>query len=84
MNRWGAAAASVVVMAGLGSFNVWSVFRRPLSELYGANVNTALFPEQGHSLLPIDAPTGYLSHSAAMDAMNQCELWGVGAQLITI
>ena len=46
MNRWGAAAASVVVMAGLGSFNAWSVFRRPLSELYGANVtdvNTAFF-----------------------------------------
>src|SRR3712207_4365254 len=33
-------------MAGLGSFNAWSVFRRPLSELYGANVtdvNTAFF-----------------------------------------
>ena len=46
MNRWGVAAASVVVMAGLGSFNAWSVFRRPLSELYGANVtdvNTAFF-----------------------------------------
>jgi OFA family oxalate/formate antiporter-like MFS transporter len=40
------AAASVVMMAGLGSFNAWSVFRRPLSELYGANVtdvNTAFF-----------------------------------------
>jgi MFS transporter, OFA family, oxalate/formate antiporter len=36
----------VVMMAGLGSFNAWSVFRRPLSELYGANVtdvNTAFF-----------------------------------------
>ena len=33
-------------MAGLGSFNAWSVFRRPLSDLYGANVtevNTAFF-----------------------------------------
>ena len=40
------AAASVFMMAGLGSFNAWSVFRRPLSELYGANVtdvNTAFF-----------------------------------------
>ena len=40
------AAASIVMMAGLGSFNAWSVFRRPLSELYGANVtdvNTAFF-----------------------------------------
>jgi OFA family oxalate/formate antiporter-like MFS transporter len=40
------AAASVVMMAGLGSFNAWSVFRRPLSELYAANVtevNTAFF-----------------------------------------
>jgi OFA family oxalate/formate antiporter-like MFS transporter len=34
------------MMAGLGSFNAWSVFRRPLSELYGANVtdvNMAFF-----------------------------------------
>jgi OFA family oxalate/formate antiporter-like MFS transporter len=34
------------MMAGLGSFNAWSVFRRPLSELYEANVtdvNTAFF-----------------------------------------
>jgi OFA family oxalate/formate antiporter-like MFS transporter len=34
------------MMAGLGSFNAWSIFRRPLSELYGANVtdvNTAFF-----------------------------------------
>jgi len=34
------------MMVGLGSFNAWSVFRRPLSELYGANVtdvNTAFF-----------------------------------------
>jgi OFA family oxalate/formate antiporter-like MFS transporter len=40
------AAASVVMMVGLGSFNAWSVFRRPLSELYAANVtdvNTAFF-----------------------------------------
>ena len=46
MNRWVVAAASVVTMAGLGSFNAWSVFRRPLSDLYGANVtevNTAFF-----------------------------------------
>src|SRR5215211_5304988 len=34
------------MMAGLGSFNAWSVFRRPLSELYSANVtgvNTTFF-----------------------------------------
>src|ERR687894_1281593 len=34
------------MMAGLGSFNAWSVFRRPLSELYGASVtevNMAFF-----------------------------------------
>jgi MFS transporter, OFA family, oxalate/formate antiporter len=34
------------MMAGLGSFNAWSVFRRPLSDLYGANVtdvNMAFF-----------------------------------------
>jgi OFA family oxalate/formate antiporter-like MFS transporter len=34
------------MMVGLGSFNAWSVFRRPLSELYAANVtdvNTAFF-----------------------------------------
>ena len=46
MNRWLVAAAAVVMMAGLGSFNAWSVFRRPLSELYEANVtdvNTAFF-----------------------------------------
>ena len=46
MNRWLVAVASVVMMAGLGSFNAWSVFRRPLSDLYGANVtdvNTAFF-----------------------------------------
>jgi OFA family oxalate/formate antiporter-like MFS transporter len=46
LNRWLVAAAAVVMMAGLGSFNAWSVFRRPLSELYGANVtevNTAFF-----------------------------------------
>jgi MFS transporter, OFA family, oxalate/formate antiporter len=46
LNRWLVAAASVLMMAGLGSFNAWSVFRRPLSELYGANVtdvNTAFF-----------------------------------------
>src|SRR5829696_8343724 len=46
LKRWLVAAASVVMMVGLGSFNAWSVFRRPLSELYGANVtdvNTAFF-----------------------------------------
>ncbi len=46
MNRWVVAAAAVIMMAGLGSFNAWSVFRLPLSELYGANVtdvNTAFF-----------------------------------------
>jgi MFS transporter, OFA family, oxalate/formate antiporter len=46
LNRWVVAAASVVMMAGLGSFNAWSVFRRPLSELYGASVtdvNMAFF-----------------------------------------
>lgn len=46
MNRWVVAVASVIMMSGLGSFNAWSVFRRPLSELYGANVtdvNTAFF-----------------------------------------
>lgn len=46
MSRWLVTAASVVMMAGLGSFNAWSVFRRPLSDLYGANVtdvNTAFF-----------------------------------------
>ena len=46
MNRWVVTTASVVMMAGLGSFNAWSVFRRPLSELYSANVtgvNTAFF-----------------------------------------
>jgi OFA family oxalate/formate antiporter-like MFS transporter len=35
------------MMAGLGSFNAWSVFRRPLSDFYEANVteviNTAFF-----------------------------------------
>ena len=46
MNRWVVAAASVIMMAGLGSFNAWSVFRIPLAEFYGANVtdvNTAFF-----------------------------------------
>jgi MFS transporter, OFA family, oxalate/formate antiporter len=46
LKRWLVAAASVVMMVGLGSFNAWSVSRRPLSELYGANVtdvNTAFF-----------------------------------------
>jgi OFA family oxalate/formate antiporter-like MFS transporter len=46
LNRWVVATASVVMMTGLGSFNAWSVFRRPLAELYGANVtevNAAFF-----------------------------------------
>ena len=46
MNRWVVATASVTMMAGWGSFKAWRVFRRPLSELYGANVtdgNTAFF-----------------------------------------
>src|SRR5215211_2988326 len=37
-NRWVVAAAAVVMQAGLGSFYGWSVFREPLSSLYGANV----------------------------------------------
>jgi OFA family oxalate/formate antiporter-like MFS transporter len=32
------AAAAVVVQAGLGSFYAWSVFREPLSNLYGSGV----------------------------------------------
>lgn len=45
-NRWGVAAAAVVMQAGLGSFYSWSVFREPLSSLYGTNitsVNVAFF-----------------------------------------
>jgi MFS transporter, OFA family, oxalate/formate antiporter len=40
------AGAAVVMQAGLGSFYSWSVFREPLSNLYGANiteVNVAFF-----------------------------------------
>jgi OFA family oxalate/formate antiporter-like MFS transporter len=37
-NRWVVAAAAVIMQAGLGSFYAWSVFRVPLSSLYGANV----------------------------------------------
>ena len=40
------AAAAVVMQAGLGSFYSWSVFREPLSSLYGTNitgVNVAFF-----------------------------------------
>ncbi len=40
------AAAAVVMQAGLGSYYAWSVFREPLSSLYGAGitgVNTAFF-----------------------------------------
>jgi hypothetical protein len=46
LNRWVVATASVIMMAGLGSFNAWSDFRQPLSEFYDANVtdiNTAFF-----------------------------------------
>jgi OFA family oxalate/formate antiporter-like MFS transporter len=46
LNRWVVAAASVIMMAGLGSFNAWSVFRIPLAEFYGAGItgiNTAFF-----------------------------------------
>jgi len=37
-NRWVVAAAAVIMQTGLGSFYGWSVFREPLSSLYGANV----------------------------------------------
>jgi OFA family oxalate/formate antiporter-like MFS transporter len=40
------AGGAVVMQAGLGSFYSWSVFRQPLSSLYGANiteVNVAFF-----------------------------------------
>jgi len=46
LNRWVVAGAAVVMQAGLGSFYSWSVFREPLSSLYGANiteVNVAFF-----------------------------------------
>ncbi len=46
MNRWVVAAAAVVMQIGLGSYYAWSVFRVPLSSLYGAgiaDVNTAFF-----------------------------------------
>jgi OFA family oxalate/formate antiporter-like MFS transporter len=46
LNRWVVAAAAVVMQAGLGSYYAWSVFREPLSDLYGAGitgVNTAFF-----------------------------------------
>jgi MFS transporter, OFA family, oxalate/formate antiporter len=46
MNRWVVAGAAVVMQAGLGSFYSWSVFREPLSRLYGASiteVNVAFF-----------------------------------------
>jgi OFA family oxalate/formate antiporter-like MFS transporter len=45
-NRWVVVAAAVAMQAGLGSFYAWSVFREPLSSLYGANVtdvNVAFF-----------------------------------------
>jgi len=37
-NRWVVAAAAVIMQVGLGSFYGWSVFREPLSTLYGVNV----------------------------------------------
>jgi MFS transporter, OFA family, oxalate/formate antiporter len=46
LNRWVVAAAAVAMQAGLGSFYSWSVFREPLSSLYGTNitnVNVAFF-----------------------------------------
>jgi len=46
LNRWVISGAAVVMQAGLGSFYSWSVFREPLSNLYGANiteVNVAFF-----------------------------------------
>jgi MFS transporter, OFA family, oxalate/formate antiporter len=46
LNRWIVAAAAVVMQVGLGSYYAWSVFREPLSSLYGAGitgVNTAFF-----------------------------------------
>jgi OFA family oxalate/formate antiporter-like MFS transporter len=46
LNRWVVAAAAVVMQVGLGSYYAWSVFREPLSSLYGAGitgVNTAFF-----------------------------------------
>ena len=46
LNRWVVAAAAVVMQAGLGSFYAWSVFREPLTSLYGVNVtdvNVAFF-----------------------------------------
>jgi MFS transporter, OFA family, oxalate/formate antiporter len=46
LNRWVVDAASVIMMAGLGSFNALSVFRIPLSGFYDANVtdiNSAFF-----------------------------------------
>jgi len=39
-NRWVVAAAAVIMQAGLGSFYAWSVFREPLSSLYGASVTS--------------------------------------------
>jgi len=32
------------MMAGLGSFYAWSVFRRPLSELYGESLEAGAQP----------------------------------------
>jgi MFS transporter, OFA family, oxalate/formate antiporter len=46
LNRWIVAAAAVVMQVGLGSYYAWSVFREPLSSLYGSGitgVNTAFF-----------------------------------------
>jgi OFA family oxalate/formate antiporter-like MFS transporter len=37
-NRWGIAAAGVVIQVMLGAVYAWSVFRKPLSAEYGASV----------------------------------------------
>lgn len=45
-NRWVSAASAVLMQLGLGAVYAWSVFREPLSELYGTNitsVNAAFF-----------------------------------------
>jgi OFA family oxalate/formate antiporter-like MFS transporter len=40
LNRRVIVAAAVVMQTGLGSFYAWSVFREPLSSLYGASVSS--------------------------------------------
>jgi MFS transporter, OFA family, oxalate/formate antiporter len=37
-NRWVIAASAVVMQLGLGAVYAWSVFREPLSDLYGTNI----------------------------------------------